>query len=134
MTLLRGWLIVLSGLSAAAMSYVGAYQIRAIDHMSCPLLNGGCEAVADAPFARPGGIPDGFIAAGMYVVLILLALTGVTITGARRVRRYIRTVAVLAGIANVMGVVDMAGLGAWCFYCLLTTVFSPVLVWLAYRT
>ena len=63
-------LIALSAVSALAMLYVGAYQIRAIEHMSCPLLKHGCEAVADAPFARPFGIPDGFIAAGMYGLLI----------------------------------------------------------------
>ncbi len=46
-------LIVLSGVSALAMLYVGAYQIRAIEHMSCPsMLKHGCEAAADAPFAR----------------------------------------------------------------------------------
>ena len=71
----KNTLIALSAVSALAMLYVGAYQIRAIEHMSCPLLKHGCEAVADAPFARPFGIPDGFIAAGMYGLLILLALT-----------------------------------------------------------
>ena len=67
----RSALIALSAVSALAMLYVGAYQIRAIEHMSCPLLKHGCEAVADAPFARPFGIPDGFIAAVIYGSLIL---------------------------------------------------------------
>ncbi len=125
----RSWLILLSAVSAAAMLYVGAYQIRAIEHMSCPLLKGGCEAVADAPFARPGGIPDGFIAAGMYAALIALAFVS-PVHG--WVRYSLRTIAVVAGIANVMGIRDMAQLGAWCFYCLLTTVLAPVLVWLAF--
>ncbi len=51
----------LAALSAGAMLYVGLYQIRAVRRLWCPL-SGGCEAVADAPFARPFGMPDGFIA------------------------------------------------------------------------
>jgi hypothetical protein len=47
------------------MLYVGAYQVRAVEHLRCPLLKHGCEAVADAAFARPFGIPDGFLAAGL---------------------------------------------------------------------
>lgn len=122
-------LIALSLVSALAMLYVGAYQIRLIEHMSCPVLKHGCEAVADAPFARPFGIPDGFIAAGMYGLLIVLALLG---TEMAWVRYTLRTLAVLAAAANVLGVFDMNRLGAYCFYCLLTTLLSPVLVWLAF--
>ena len=81
--MLKSALIVLSAVSALAMLYVGAYQIRAIEHMSCPLLKHGCEAVADAPFARPFGIPDGFIAAAMYGLLILLAVAGPQMTWTR---------------------------------------------------
>jgi uncharacterized membrane protein len=63
----------LAAASAAAMLYVGLYQVRAVYKMICPLF-GGCEAVADAPFARPFGVPDGFIAFGLYgVVLVFLA-------------------------------------------------------------
>jgi uncharacterized membrane protein len=121
-------LIVLSAVSALAMLYVGAYQIRAIEHMSCPLLKHGCEAVADAPFARPFGIPDGFIAATMYGLIILLALFGPQTAW---VRYSLRTLGALAVLANVLGVFDMARLGAYCFYCLLTTALSPVLLWTA---
>ena len=121
----KNTLIGLSAVSAMAMLYVGAYQIRAIEHMSCPLLKHGCEAVADAPFARPFGIPDGFIASVMYGLLILLAFLGPQIIW---VRYSLRALAVLA---NVLGVFDMARLGAYCFYCLLTTVLSPLLLWMA---
>ena len=121
-------LIVLSAVSALAMLYVGAYQIRAIEHMSCPLLKHGCEAVADAPFARPFGIPDGFIAAAMYGLIILLAVLGPQMTWTRYA---LRTLGALAVFANVLGVFDMARLGAYCFYCLLTTALSPVLLWTA---
>ena len=101
-------LIGLSAVSALAMLYVGAYQIRAIAHMSCPLLKHGCEAVADAPFARPFGIPDGFIAAAMYGLLIVLAVIGPQMMW---VRYTVRTLAVLAVLANGLGVFDMAGSG-----------------------
>jgi uncharacterized membrane protein len=121
-------LIVLSAVSGLAMLYVGAYQIRAIEHMSCPLLKHGCEAVADAPFARPFGIPDGFIAVAMYGLIILFAVLGPQIAW---VRYLLRTLAALAVLANVLGVFDMARLGAYCFYCLVTTALSPVLLWMA---
>jgi uncharacterized membrane protein len=124
----RSGLIALSAVSALAMLYVGAYQIRAIEHMSCPLLKHGCEAVADAPFARPFGIPDGFIAAAIYGLVIALAFAGPQMMWARY---SLRTLAVLAVLANVLGVFDMARLGAYCFYCLLTTVVSPALLWMA---
>lgn len=120
-------LITLSAVSALAMLYVGAYQIRAIEHMSCPVLKRGCEAVADAPFARPFGIPDGFIAAAMYGLLILLAALGPRTVWARD---SLRTLAMVAVLANALGVFDMTRLGAYCFYCLVTTALSPVVLWM----
>lgn len=125
----RAALITLSALSAAAMLYVGAYQTRLVEHMSCPLLKHGCEAVADAPFARPFGIPDGLIAAAMYGLLIVVALFGPHATWARP---SVRALTIVAALANVLGVYDMSRFGAFCFYCLLTTVLSPVLIWMAF--
>jgi len=125
----RTILLAISVISAAAMLYVGLYQVRAVDHLKCPLLGNGCEAVADAPFARPFGIPDGFLGVGLYVLLIgavVLDSQGAWMTYTTR------GLAVLAGVANLLGVIDMARLDAFCFYCLLTTVLSPVLVWMAF--
>jgi uncharacterized membrane protein len=125
----RNAVLAISGVSALAMLYVGAYQIRAVEHLKCPLLKHGCEAVADAPFARPFGIPDGFIAAAMYGLLILLALIGRETNWARY---SVRALAVLAVLANFIGVADMTRLGAFCFFCLLTTAMSPLLAWAAF--
>lgn len=125
----RAAAIVISAASAAAMLYVGAYQTRLVERMSCPLLKHGCEAVADAPFARPFGIPDGLIAAALYALLIVVALFGAQ---AAWMRYTVRGLAMLAALANILGVFDMSRLGAWCFYCLLTTVLSPLLVWMAF--
>ncbi len=125
---IRSGVIAIAAVSALAMLYVGAYQIRAIEHMSCPILKHGCEAVADAPFARPFGVPDGFLAVGMYGLVIVLTL----FTPVAGIRYAIRTLAILAAVANGMGVFDMKRLGAWCFYCLVTTALSPVLVWLSF--
>lgn len=111
------------------MLYVGAYQVRAVEHLKCPLLGHGCEAVADAPFARPFGIPDGFIAVCLYAMLIVFALLNPHIAW---VRYLIRGIAVLAALANIVGVVDMSRFGAYCFYCLFTTVLTPFLVWMAF--
>lgn len=125
----RNTVLALSAVSALAMLYVGAYQIRAVEHLKCPLLKHSCEVVADAPFARPFGIPDGFIAAAMYALVILLVLLAPQIPA---IRYALRGVAVLAVIANIVGVVDMTRLGAYCFFCLLTTVLSPLLAWAAF--
>jgi uncharacterized membrane protein len=65
---------VLAAFSAAAMLYVGLYQSRAVQHLWCPVFGKGCEAVADAPFARPFGIPDGYIAAVLYGIVLILLL------------------------------------------------------------
>ena len=124
----RNSLIAISAVSALAMLYVGAYQIRAVEHLSCPIFKHSCEAVADAPFARPFGIPDGFLAAGMYAIVIVFAL----FPPAKSLLYAIRALAIFAALANGLGVFDMKRLGAYCFYCLLTTVLSPVLIWLAF--
>jgi uncharacterized membrane protein len=117
--------IGVAGLSAAAMLYVGLYQARVIPHMVCPITGYGCRTVADAPFARPFGIPDGYLGAGLYGLILLLLLipaqgrgTWLTLLG----------LAGLATLANILGVRDMMNLGAFCFYCLLTTILSPVLL------
>src|ERR1019366_977335 len=110
----KNGLIGLSAASSLAMLYVGAYQIRAVEHMSCPLLKAGCEAVADAPFARPFGIPDGFIAAALYALIIATAWLF------PQWRYVIRGLTLFAALANALGVYDMTRFGAFCFYCLLT--------------
>lgn len=125
MTSARTIAILLSAASGMAMLYVGLYQVRAVKTLICPLF-GGCEAVADAPFARPLGVPDGFIALGLYGVILALLLAPVRpgwVTWAAIV------FAVLATLGNGLGVWDMSRLGSFCFYCLLTTVLSPFLLW-----
>jgi uncharacterized membrane protein len=96
--------------SAAAMLYVGLYQSRAVTHLWCPLFAGGCEAVADAPFARPFGIPDGYIGAGLYAVILVLVLLA---PGGQWVWIALLALAVLATLANILGVRDMVKLGGW---------------------
>jgi uncharacterized membrane protein len=125
----RNIFLAISAASTAAMLYVGAYQVRAVEHLKCPLLGHGCEAVADASFARPFGIPDGFIGAGLYALLIGVALLNPQIAW---VRYCIRAVALVAAVVNILGVIDMSRFGAYCFYCLLTTALTPFLVWTAF--
>jgi len=38
-----------------------------------------------------------------------------------------------AALANFLGVRDMVNLGSFCFYCMLTTILSPVLLWEIWR-
>ena len=113
MTSAREVVIALSAASALAMLYVGAYQVRAVEHLRCPLFAPGCEAVADAPFARPLGVPDGFIAAGLFGLLVVLAAVSPRGGWARH---SLRTLAALAALANILGVIDMARFGAYCFW------------------
>jgi uncharacterized membrane protein len=125
MPLVRIGAAALATVSGAAMLYVGLYQARAVRKLTCPLF-GGCETVADAPFARPFGVPDGFIALGLYALIVLLLILPV-------VHRWswpaLLALTSLAAIGNALGVYDMVRLGAFCFYCLLTTALSPLLLW-----
>ena len=122
----RVWAMGLAIASLVAMLYVGLYQSRAIRHIWCPVFSKGCEAVADAAFAKPFGIPDGYIAAVLYGLIFLLLMAPTT-----KLWIWIPLL-VLAGfatLANFLGVRDMMNLGSFCFYCMLTTVLSPVLLW-----
>jgi uncharacterized membrane protein len=112
------------------MFYVGLYQSRAVRRLWCPLFKKGCEAVADAAFAKPFGIPDGYLAAGLYTAMILLLLGPV---GKQSIWTLLLILALLAALANFLGVRDMANLGSFCFYCVITTALSPVLLWLVWR-
>src|SRR3974377_1755612 len=64
----------IAGVGAAAMLYVGLYQSRFVDRLICPIFKDGCEGVADAPFARPFGIPDGYIGTVLYGAILVLLL------------------------------------------------------------
>jgi uncharacterized membrane protein len=122
----RIWAMVLAAASLSAMLYVGLYQSRAIRHIWCPVFSKGCEAVADAPFARPFGIPDAYIAAAMYAMIFLLLLAP---TEKFWIWLPLLILATAATIANLLGVRDMMNLGSFCFYCTLTTALAPVLLW-----
>jgi uncharacterized membrane protein len=120
----------LAALSAAAMFYVGLYQSHAIRRLWCPLFKKGCEAVADAAFAKPFGIPDGYIAAALYIAIVVLLIGPVEKLW---VWIPLLVLAALATLANFLGVRDMINLGSFCFYCTLTTALSPVLLWTIWR-
>jgi uncharacterized membrane protein len=115
--------------SAAAMFYVGLYQSRLVGRLICPFLGEQCEGVADAPFARPFGIPDGYIGAALYIVILGLLLA----PPARWVWIVLLVLAVVATAANVLGLRDMMNFGGYCFYCLTTTVLSPVLLFSVWK-
>jgi uncharacterized membrane protein len=123
--------IALAAASLAAMFYVGLYQSRAVRHIWCPMFAKGCETVADAAFAKPFGIPDGYIAAVLYGTIVLLLLVGPT--ESLWIWVPLLVLASLATLANFLGVRDMAKLGSLCFYCVMTTAMSPVLLWLVWR-
>jgi uncharacterized membrane protein len=111
--------------SMAAMLYVGLYQSRTVRHIWCPVFAKGCEAVADAAFAKPFGIPDGYIAAVLYAVILLLLIAP---TAKLWIWIPLLVLTSVATLANFLGVRDMVNLGSFCFYCMLTTVLSPVLL------
>ena len=125
MTSYRFIALGISAVSAAAMLYVGLYQGRFVGRLICPIFADGCEGVADAPSARPFGVPDGYIGAVLYalIAVLLLAPTG------RGIWFALLALSGLATVANIIGVRDMMNLGSFCFYCVTTTVLSPVLLW-----
>jgi uncharacterized membrane protein len=117
--------IGIAGISTAAMLYVGLYQSRFVGHLICPIFKDGCEGVADAPFARPFGVPDGYIGGALYALMVVLLL----VPPGRWVWIGLVVLSGVAALANIVGVRDMMNLGSFCFYCLLTTFLSPVLLW-----
>jgi uncharacterized membrane protein len=125
MNLYRLIAFAIAAVSAAAMLYVGLYQSRFVGRLICPIFADGCEGVADAPFARPFGIPDGYIGAVLYVLIAVLLL----IPAGRGAWFALLALSGLATLANIIGVRDMMNLGSFCFYCLTTTVLSPILLW-----
>jgi uncharacterized membrane protein len=122
--------ISLSAASAGAMLYVGLYQSRLVERLWCPLNGKGCETVADAPFARPFGVPDGYIGAGLYAVILALLCVR---SGQRWASIALLVLGLMAVAANLIGVYDMSRLGSFCTYCLLTTAASPLLLWSLWR-
>lgn len=112
--------------SGGAMLYIGLYQTRNVERLWCPLFKGGCERVADASFARPFGIPDGYLGAALYGLVVVLLLTSPDLSW-----RWLAlmSLSALAAVANVVGIYDMARLGSFCFYCVVTALLSPVLLW-----
>lgn len=115
--------------SAAAMIYVGLYQSRLVGRLICPFFGGECEGVADAPFARPFGIPDGYIGAVLYVVILALLFA----PSGRWNWIALLVLASAATLANILGVRDMMNFGGYCFYCLTTAILSPVLLWCVWK-
>ena len=125
MTAYRFIALAVSAVSAAAMLYVGLYQSRFVGRLICPIFADGSEGVADAPFARPFGIPDGYIGTVLYVLIAILLF----VPGGRWVWFALLALSALATLANIVGVRDMINLGSFCFYCLTTTILSPILLW-----
>ena len=125
MSIYRSIAAALAVVSAAAMLYVGLYQSRLVGRLICPVFGDGCEGVADAPFARPFGIPDGYIGAGLYFVILALLLA----PPERWVWITLIALSGIATLANILGVRDMMTFGSYCFYCLTTTLLSPLLLW-----
>lgn len=123
MTVYRFIAFGLAAISAAAMLYVGLYQARLVGRLICPIFGNGCEGVADAPFARPFGIPDGYIGGALYGVILVLLI----VPAGRWIWVALLFLSALATIANIIGVRDMMNFGGFCFYCLTTTVLSPLL-------
>jgi uncharacterized membrane protein len=126
----REWAMGLTAASMGAMLYVGLYQSRAVRHIWCPVFAKGCEVVADAAFAKPFGIPDGYIAAVLYAVILVLLMGP---TAKLWIWAALLVLATAAALANFLGVRDMVNLGSFCFYCILTTILSPILLWEIWR-
>jgi uncharacterized membrane protein len=118
-----------AAVSAAAMLYIGLYQSRVVGRLICPFLGEGCEGVANAPFARPFGIPDGYIGAVLYVVIVVLLLAPLERWGWIA----LLVLSTVATLANILGVRDMMIFGGYCFYCLTTAFLSPVLLWSVWK-
>lgn len=86
--------------------------------------------MADAPFAHPYDIRDGYICAALYGVILALLFVP---HGRRWAWIALVALGVFATYANVKGVYDMAKLGAFCTYYVFATATAPLLLWLIWR-
>jgi uncharacterized membrane protein len=129
MSMYRYIAFAVAAASAAAMLYVGLYQSRLVGRLICPFFGEGCEGVANAQFARPFGIPDGYIGAVLYIIIIALLF----VSPHRWVWIVLLVLSGAATLANVLGVRDMMIFGGYCFYCLSTAILSPVLLWSVWK-
>ncbi|MBL8685120.1 MAG: hypothetical protein JNK05_38440 [Myxococcales bacterium] len=124
----RRTLLALSAVCAAMMTYVGLYQARVLRALVCPGLGRRCEQVADLPSPYPFAAPDGFVAAGGYLVLFALAIRR---RASARWKRATLVYAVAIATIHVLGVIDQARAGTACFWCVLAALCGPALVWAA---
>ena len=130
MLVYRSLAIAVCIVSAMALLYVGLYQTRKLNRLWCPIFAQGCEAVANAPFAWPFGIPDGYIGFGLYAAIAGLLLAPFQSFG---VWVAVMVLSVLAALAGMVGLWDMMRLGQFCFYCVITAALSPVLLWAVWQ-
>jgi uncharacterized membrane protein len=129
MSIFRYVAFAVAATSAAAMFYVGLYQSRLVGRLICPFFGHECEGVADAPFARPFGIPDGYIGAVLYIAILGLLIVPIT----RWIWIALLVLAAAATAANILGLRDMMNFGGYCFYCLTTALLSPALLWSVWK-
>src|SRR5260370_9200916 len=109
MSIYRYFAFAIAAVSAAAMLYVGLYQSRLVGRLICPVFGQGCEGVADARFARPFGIPDGYIGAVLYLVILALLLA----PPGRWVWTALLVLSGAATLANILGIRAMINFGAY---------------------
>ncbi len=139
-----GWrrraLIAVLAVPPAVMSiYMGLYQIRAIESVWDPVFGAQTLAVLDSNVSHAirdlFRIPDAFLGAMIYIADIVLAVVG------SQQRWYQKPwLVILFALAIVPGavvslflvVMQATVVQAWCFLCLLTALFSVILVILAY--
>jgi hypothetical protein len=74
-----------------------------LSSLICPIFADGCEGVADAPFAWPFGIPDGYIGTVLYRVIAILLLA----PAERWVWFALLVLSLLATFANIIGVMKL---------------------------
>ena len=119
--------------------YMGLYQWRLIDSAWDPFFGDQTMKVLDSDVSHQMaswfGMPDAVLGAIAYLGDILFALAGSTRRWQYRpwmVMIFGLDVIPLGGVSAILVFMQATVVGSWCFLCLVTAVFSLILIYFAY--
>jgi len=132
-------ILLLATVDFALAVYMAMYQWRLIDSVWDPVFGSPqshqvLDSAVSEAFRRALFIPDTALGAAAYLAEVLLALVGSTQRWKTRpwlVIAFGGNALAVALVGVVLLVLQPTVVGAWCLGCVLTAVFSVVMLWLA---
>ncbi|MEN6520589.1 MAG: vitamin K epoxide reductase family protein [Armatimonadota bacterium] len=110
--------------------YLLLFQTKKIEHLVCPVFDGGCEQVAASDAAFPGGVPDAIYGVAGYSAAAGTAIAIPRTSG--RVQKWLAGAMIggsllAVGLSAYLTYAQPKKTGAWCFWCLTSAVVSSLM-------